>query len=114
MSRNIDHKTYLRSHRMRRNPTEAETKLWRALRMHQLGGVHFRRQHSIGPYIVDFCAPRRKLIIELDGGQHLEREEYDQRRTAYLEEKGYRVLRFWNNYVMNDLDSVVQAILDAL
>ena len=82
--------------------------------MHQLNGVHFRRQHAIGPYIVDFCSPSHKLIIELDGGQHLDQQEYDAERTAYLEAKGYHVLRFWNNEVMENLDGVVQVIVDHL
>ncbi len=114
MSRRIDHKTYTRAYHLRHAPTEAETKLWRVLRAHQLENVHFRRQQIVGPYIVDFCAPRRKLVIELDGGQHLEREEYDQQRTAYLEAKGFRVVRFWNNDILNDLDNVVRVIIDAL
>jgi very-short-patch-repair endonuclease len=60
---------------------------------------------------VNFCAPRRKLIIELDGSHHLEQEEYDQERTKYLESKGYKVLRFWNNQVMNDIESVIKAVI---
>ena len=79
-----------------------------------MAGVHFRPQHAIGNYIVDFCAPRRKLIVELDGSQHLEQEEYDMERTAFLESKGYRVLRFWNNDVMNNIDSVLNVIWDTL
>ena len=68
----------------------------------------------MGNYIVDFCASRQKLIIELDGGQHLEQESYDQERTEFLQSKGYRVLRFWNNDILNDLNGVTQVILDAL
>ena len=79
-----------------------------------MADVHFRNQHAIGSYIVDFCAPRRKLIIELDGSQHLEQEEYDAERTEYLKSKGYKVLRFWNNDVMNDIDSVLNVIWDTL
>ncbi len=79
-----------------------------------MGDVHFRNQHAIGNYIVDFCAPRKKLIIELDGGQHLEQEDYDADRTAFLESKGYQVLRFWNNDVMNNVDSVLNVIWDTL
>ena len=80
-----------------------------------MGQVHFRNQHAVGNYAVDFsrkgtpCAPRKKLIIELDGSQHLEQEEYDKERTAFLESKGYRVLRFWNN-----LDAVLKVIWSAL
>ena len=76
--------------------------------------VHFRNQHAIGKYIVDFCAPRKKLVIELDGSQHLEQQEYDEERTKYLAARGYRVLRFWNHDVMNDLDSVLKVIWDVL
>ena len=75
-----------------------------------VAGVQFRRQHAIGNYIVDFCSPRRKLIIELDGSQHLDQAEYDLERTQYLEAKGYRVLRFWNNDVMNKIDAVLNVI----
>ena len=64
--------------------------------------------------IVDFCAPRKKLIIELDGSQHLEQEEYDEERTAFLKSKGYRVLRCWNNHVLNNIDSVLTVIWDSL
>ncbi len=76
--------------------------------------IHFRNQHAIGKYIVDFCAPRRKLIIELDGSQHLEQEDYDAERTAFFEARGYRILRFWNNDVMNDIEAVLHAIDIAL
>jgi very-short-patch-repair endonuclease len=72
--------------------TPIEIKLWKHLRAHRMDGVHFRPQHAIGNYIADFCAPRKKLIIELDGSQHLEQQEYDTERTAYFESKGYRVL----------------------
>lgn len=90
--------------------TPAEIKLWSRLRNHQLDGVKFRRQHAIGKYIVDFCAPRQHLIIELDGSQHLEQEEYDSMRTEYLSLLGYRVIRFDNREVMTDIDRVLQAI----
>lgn len=107
-------KIFSRAQELRHNQTEAETKLWAYLRSHQLNDVGFRRQHAIGNYIADFCAPREKLVIELDGSQHLDLEEYDNERTAFLESKGYRVLRFWNNDVMNNIDGVATAILDAL
>lgn len=79
-----------------------------------MGEIHFRKQHAIGNYIVDFCAPRRKLIIELDGSQHLEQQSYDIERTEFLKSKGYQVLRFWNNDVMNNIDSVLNVIWDTL
>ena len=78
------------------------------------GGVSFRRQHAIGRYVVDFCSARHRLIIELDGGAHLEQTLSDSQRTAALRSRGYRVLRFWNHQVMNDIDGVSRAILDAL
>ena len=99
---------------LRRNQTEAEAKLWSHLRNHQLKDIGFRRQHAIGNYVVDFCAPRRKLIIELDGSQHLEQEEYDTERTAFLESQGYKVIRFWNNQVMKDIQGVIRATEFAL
>jgi very-short-patch-repair endonuclease len=95
---------------LRHNQTEAEAKLWSRLRTHRMAGVQFRRQHAIGNYIVDFCSPRRKLIIELDGSQHLDQAEYDLERTKYLEAKGYRLLRFWNNDVMNNIEMVLNVI----
>lgn len=79
-----------------------------------MGDAHFRKQHAIGNYIVDFCTPREKLIIELDGSQHIEQKEYDEERTEFLNSKGYRVLRFWNNDVMNNIDSVLNVIRDTL
>jgi very-short-patch-repair endonuclease len=99
---------------LHRNPTSAETKLWAELRAHRMGNVHFRNQHAVGKYVVDFCAPRKKLIIELDGSQHLEQEEYDAERTAFFESKGYRVLRCWNQDVMNNIDRVLKVIWSAL
>ena len=106
---------------LHRNMTPAEVKLWARLRAHQLNGIHFRNQHAIGKYVVDFpqrgavlCAPRKKLIIELDGSQHLEQQEYDQERTRYLESQGYQVLRFWNNHVMSNVEGVLLAILQKL
>jgi very-short-patch-repair endonuclease len=103
-----------RAAELRHNPTEAETKLWRFLRAHQTDDVHFRRQHAIGNYIVDFCSPRKKLVIELDGSQHLEQQTYDQQRTEFLQSKGYSVLRFWNNDVIKDLEGVMRVILETL
>ena len=96
------------------NMTPAEVKLWSRLRAHQVAGVHFRNQHAIGNYVVDFCAPRRKLIIELDGSQHLEQEEYDEERTNYFRSQGYQVIRFWNNEVTNNMENVLLAITQTL
>ena len=107
-------KTFGHAKQLHRNMAPAEAKLWAQLRGHRMGNVHFRNQHAIGNYVVDFCAPRKKLIIELDGSQHLEQEEYDTERTGVLESKGYRILRFWNNDVMNNLDAVLKVIWNAL
>jgi len=106
--------TFRHSQELRQNPTEAETFLWQALRMRQLENIRFRRQHAIGPFIVDFCAPRHKIIIELDGGQHHDQAQYDAERTSYLKERGFCVLRFWNSEVMRDRDAVIQAILGVI
>ncbi len=107
-------KIFKRAKELRRKMTPQERKLYAHLRAHRMGGVHFRPQHAVGNYIADFCAPRKKLIIELDGSQHLEQTEYDQQRTKYFESKGYRVLRFWNNDVTKDMDAVLNMIWDAL
>jgi very-short-patch-repair endonuclease len=107
-------KVFGHAKQLHRNMTPAEVKLWARLRAHRLESVHFRNQHAIGNCVVDFCAPRKKLIIELDGSQHLEQEAYDKERTEYLESKGYKVLRFWNNDVMNDIESVIRAIIQAM
>ena len=107
-------KIFARAKELHREMTPIEVKLWAHLRAHRMGDVHFRNQHAIGNYIADFCAPRMKLIIELDGSQHLEQDEYDRERTAYFESKGYRVLRFWNNDVTNNLESVLKVIWGAL
>jgi len=107
-------KIFTRAKELRRDPTPAEVKLWARLRAHRMADAHFRNQHAIGNYIVDFCAPRRKLIIELDGSQHLKQEEHDAERTEFLKSKGYKVLRFWNDDVMNNIDSVLNVILDTL
>ena len=103
-----------RAGELRREPTLAETKLWKYLRSQNLDGTHFRRQYAIGNYIIDFCAPRAKLIIEVDGSQHLDQKDYDVERTEFLKAKGYQVLRFWNNDVLNNIQSVMSVILQAI
>jgi len=107
-------KIFKRAKELRRDMTPHERKLYTHLRAHRTGNVHFRPQHAIGNYIADFCSPRNKLIIELDGSQHLEQDDYDRERTACFESKGYRVLRFWNNDVTNDLDSVLTVIWNVM
>ena len=100
--------------RLRREMTDAERRLWAHLRNNGLGSHKIRRQHQIGPYVADFCCERQKLIIEVDGGQHAERVKADERRTAFLADKGYRVIRFWNSDVLSNTDGVLEAILSAL
>jgi very-short-patch-repair endonuclease len=106
-------KTLRRARKLRRDATEAETRLWAQLRGRRLADAKFRRQVPIGPFIVDFCAEEFKLVIELDGSQH-SGTTYDDERAAWLAAKGYRVLRFWNNDVFENADGVLEAILEAL
>jgi very-short-patch-repair endonuclease len=105
-----------RARKLRRERTEAEEALWQRVRAGRLLGYKFRTQAPIGRYHPDFCCPAAKLIVELDGSQHAESDAitYDAERTAFLESQGYRVLRFWNNDVLTDMDAVVSAILRAL
>ncbi len=95
---------------LRHNLTQPEARLWSQLRAKRLCGIHFRRQYAIGNYIVDFCAPRRRLIIELDGSQHMDQRDYDDKRNQFLASKGYRVLRFWNDDITNNLEVVIKEI----
>jgi len=103
-----------RAGELRNELTPAKKKLWSYLRGDKLNGVSFRRQHAIGNYIVDFVSIKKKLVIELDGSQHLEQAEYDAERSRYFESQGYKVIRFWNNDVMNDINGVIRAIEFAL
>jgi very-short-patch-repair endonuclease len=99
---------------LRHNQTEAESLLWRHLQAKQLQSVKFRRQQPIGPYIADFVSFQLKLIIEIDGGQHnyQSQELKDTERTEELKRRGYRVIRFWNNDVIQNLESVLESIID--
>ncbi|GIK99373.1 MAG: hypothetical protein BroJett029_35820 [Alphaproteobacteria bacterium] len=95
---------------LRVNATDAERKLWHQLRRKQVGGLRFRRQYPLGLYIVDFvCLPAR-LVVEVDGGQHAEQLERDAARTAWLESQGFRVIRFWNNEVLGNIEGVLHVI----
>ena len=96
---------------LREKSTDAERVLWRLLRNRQLTGYKFRRQVPIGRYIVDFLCSERKLVVEIDGGQHQEQAGYDFERTQFLESRGYRVVRFWNSQIFEELDGVQEAIL---
>jgi very-short-patch-repair endonuclease len=93
--------------------TDAERRLWAALRGRRLQGFKFRRQHPLGPYILDFACIEHRLVIEADGGQHADCE-HDRRRTGWLEARGWRVVRFWNNEILANTDGVLDAILRAL
>ena len=103
-----------RARTLRKSLTDVENKLWSQLRGRQVSGVKFRRQHPIGPFIVDFCCVERGLVVELDGSQHAERNAADERRTRLIERSGYRVLRFWDNEVLINLYGVLERISEAL
>jgi len=112
-ARRTTSKGYKRARELRKVPTPAERRLRSYLQGGKLG-VKFRSQYAFGQYIPDFCSPKAKLIVELDGSQHLEQTDYDAERTAFFESKGYRVLRFWNNDIMNNTDAVLKVILEAM
>ncbi len=101
---------------LRTNMTKQEQKLWQLIRKRGINKYRFRRQFPIGNYIVDFICREKKLVIEIDGGQHNEvkNAEYDRERTRYIESQGYRVIRFWNNDVDNNIEGVYMEILKAL
>ena len=99
---------------LRNNQTDAEIHLWKRIKSRQLKGYKFRRQHIFSNYIVDFVCIELKLIIEIDGSQHQAQKEYDKIRTQYLNSIGFKVLRFWNNEILEQVESVVEAILQAL
>ena len=97
---------------LRANMTEAERRLWYFLRAHRFAGMKFKRQALIGRCIVDFVSFQRRLVVEVDGGQHAESED-DLRRTRWLESQGFRILRFWNNQVLSNTGGVLDAIMTA-
>lgn len=101
---------------LRKNQTDVEKKLWFKLRNRQVLGVKFRRQHKLYDYIVDFVSLEKKLILELDGGQHNEEmiKNSDKKRSLLFEKEGYRVLRFWNNEIIEDIESVLEKIHNTL
>jgi len=100
--------------RLRNAATDAERLLWRRLRLQQLGGCKFRRQHPFGDFVLDFVCLEKKLVVELDGSQHAGQVTADGLRRAFLERAGFRVLRFWNNQVFEDIDGVLDVILQML
>jgi very-short-patch-repair endonuclease len=99
---------------LRKKLTDAERWLWNQLRNRNFAGWKFRRQHPIGPFIVDFGCLEKKLIIEVDGGQHARKAEADANRTAFLEGKGFKIVRFWNHQVLREGTAVTEAILSHL
>ena len=105
---------HARARNLRQNMTEAERRVWRMLRLRQIDGCKFRRQVPIGWYIADFVCHEARLIVEIDGGQHDRSSTAEAERTAFLQGQGYRVLRFWNNEVLENLDGVYQTIATAL
>lgn len=98
---------------LRQNLTPSEQTLWQALKNRQINGLKFRSQHPVGSFIVDFYCPQCRLVVKLDGEIHDQQTDYDAARTAQLNRFGYRVVRFRNQEVMTDLNSVLQQILDA-
>ncbi|HDQ99768.1 MAG TPA: endonuclease domain-containing protein [candidate division WOR-3 bacterium] len=103
-----------RARLLRRRSTDAERLLWSKLRDRRLAGAHFRRQHPVGPFVVDFCCLDARLIIEVDGGEHSVRVRQDQNRDQFLAGRGFRVLRFWNHEVLRQTEAILQAIAAAL
>jgi very-short-patch-repair endonuclease len=109
---NVDSRQFAR--RLREASTDAERRLWFYLRNRRLVGCKFRRQQPLGIYIVDFVCFERKLIVEADGGQHADDVTYDDARTKYLESRGYRVIRCWNNEILANTEGVLSKIAEAL
>ena len=103
-----------RSRELRKNMTPQEQKLWEIIRKRQFFGYRFRRQFPIGVYIADFVCREKKIIIEIDGGQHNTDENliYDNKRTEYLNSEGYKVIRFWNNDIDNNMSGVYEKLKD--
>ena len=99
---------------LRHNPTEAERRLWSALRNRLLDGYRVRRQAPIGPYVLDFVCSAKRLVIELDGGQHAAQQDHDLARTEWLSSHGFRVLRFWNTEVLQNTTGVLESIRQTL
>lgn len=96
--------------KLRKTQTDVENILWYHLRNSNLNGIKFRRQVPIGDYIVDFLCMNKKLVVELDGSQHIDNIEYDTKRTSFLEQKGYKVIRIFNNEILENLPVVLEYI----
>lgn len=111
-----DQSAHNKARYLRKNQTDAESLLWSRLRARQLTGIKFRRQHPIGPYVLDFYCAEAHLAVEVDGSQHLEliAINQDQARTKFLENKSIKVIRFWNHEVLENLDAVLESIIFTL
>jgi len=105
---------HARARTLRQNMTEAERRIWQILRLNRMKGCKFRRQVPIGPYIADFVCHEARLIVEIDGGQHDPLSAREAERNEFLQSEGYRILRFWNNKVLANLDGVHQTIASEL
>ena len=103
-----------RARALRQRMTDAEKLMWSRLRSRRLAGVKFKRQQPLFGYIVDFVAPDRKLVIEIDGGQHAEQTDQDAKRSTMIEASGYHVIRFWNHDVLGNIDGVLQTVIQEL
>jgi very-short-patch-repair endonuclease len=103
-----------RARELRKNMTDAERWLWQHLRNRDLSGFKFRRQRPVGPYIVDLVCLERRIVIEIDGGQHVEKADHDEKRSQYLREKGFEVIRFWNHEVLQNGEAVLESIYSLL
>jgi very-short-patch-repair endonuclease len=95
---------------LRKRPTDAEKLLWKYLRLKRLEGLKFRRQYPLDHYIVDFICLEKRLVVEVDGGQHSEEKDKDIKRDAYLNQQGFKVLRFWNNEALRNTEGVLEII----
>jgi very-short-patch-repair endonuclease len=104
----------MRARQLRQNATDAERLLWKKLRFWQIDGLKFRRQQPLGQYIVDFVCFEKKLVIEVDGGQHAENANYDTQRDDWLRDQGFVVLRFWNDDVLKNITDVTERIFQTL
>lgn len=96
--------------KLRKKSTDVEILLWSKLRSKRFENLKWRRQFPIGSYIVDFCCPEKMLVVECDGSQHIPQEAYDKKRTDWLKSQGYKVMRFWNNEVLENISGVLESI----
>jgi len=114
LNHNADLNTKSKATALRKSMTKAETTLWKKLRMNQIDGLHFRKQHPYGMYIIDFYCDKAMLTIEVDGEIHKTRNMYDSERTIYLESTGLKVIRFTNEDILNRIELVISEIRKAI